>query len=275
MVPGMDTEPFIRWLDKWLLTVDGEPFTTRHTGSHLLPVLRNNEKAILKIASAEEERRGAALMEWYAGAGAARVLAREDEALLLERATGVRSLAHMARSGGDDDATRILCRTARALHAPRGRTPPATLVPLAAWCGALEPAAARHGGLFTKAASVLRLLFLTPRDPVVLHGDLHHDNVLDGGQRGWLAIDPKGVLGERTFEYANLFRNPDTHVALAPGTLARRARIVASEADLDRSRLMQWVLAYAGLGAAWSLEDGLDPRPGLRIVEAAAGELGI
>lgn len=270
----MTPEPFTRWMEKWRLTADGEPFTTPHTVSHLLPVLHDGERAILKIAGIEEERRGGELMEWYGGVGAAPVLAREEEAILLVRLDGSRSLAEMARSGDDDEATRILCAVARTLHAPRGKEPPAGLVPLETWCRALEPAAAAHGGLFATAASVLRPLLQEPREPVVLHGDLHHDNVLDGEERGWLAIDPKGVYGEWAFEYANLFRNPDIATALTPGRMARRVRIVAAETGLEPTRILQWVLAYAGLGAAWSLEDGKVPEPGLRIVESAAAELG-
>src|ERR1700722_3019341 len=95
------------WLDRWRLTPDGAAFTTRF-GSHLAPVIQGGAPAMLKVAGSEEERRGAALMAWYGGDGAARVLAHEGEAILLERATGARSLADMARGGSDDEATQIL-----------------------------------------------------------------------------------------------------------------------------------------------------------------------
>jgi streptomycin 6-kinase len=108
---AMSSQPFKHWLVRWQLTPDGAEFTTRF-GSRLIPVLWRGERAILKLAGNEEERRGAKLMEWYGGTGAARVLAREGDALLLERLTGERSLSDMARCGQDDDATRILCRTA-------------------------------------------------------------------------------------------------------------------------------------------------------------------
>jgi streptomycin 6-kinase len=52
----------------------------------------------------------------------------------------------------------------------------------------------------------------------------------------------------------------------------RRAQIVSQEAGLDGRRLQEWVVAYAGLGAAWSLEGGDDPRPGLAIAEQAAAD---
>ena len=59
--------------------------------------------AMLKIATKEEEQRGNALMIWWNGDGAARVLAHDSDALLLERATGTRSLTAMAKDGNDDD----------------------------------------------------------------------------------------------------------------------------------------------------------------------------
>ena len=268
----MANDPFQPWLDRWGLTPDGLDFTTRF-GSRLMPVVKDGAPAMLKIASHEEERNGARLMAWYAGQGAARVLEIDHEALLLERLTGTRSLADMARSGQDDEATRILCQVAAGLHAPRDRAPPSTVVPMAVWFRALEPAATQHGGTFAKSAVAALRLLSTPRDIVVLHADFHHDNVLDGGARGWLAIDPKGVVGERGFEFANLFRNPDAEIALVPGRMRRQARIVAEHANLEPSRLMQWILAYAGLGAAWSISSGHDPGPGLAIAEVAAAEL--
>lgn len=266
----MSRDPFESWLDRWGLSPDGAAFTTRF-GSHLMPVIHDGAPAMLKIAVHEEERRGAALMAWWAGVGAARVLEREGDALLLERLTGSRSLAAMARGGEDDEATAILCRTALDLHAPRAQPPPASLAPLPVWFRALEPAATEHGGTFAKAAEAARSLLANPRDPVVLHGDFHHDNVLDGGPRGWLVIDPKGVFGDRAFEYANLFRNPDADLALA--NMRRRVEIVCDLARIEPRRMLQWILAYAGLGAAWSLQSGHDPRPGLEIAEMAAAEL--
>lgn len=265
----MPSQIFRPWLVQWGLTPDGPAFTTA-SGSQLLPVLWRGEPAILKIAGHEEERRGGALMEWYAGAGAARVLARENDALLLERLIGKRSLSDMARRGQDDDATRILCRTAMALHAQRRQVAPTGLIPLEIWFRALERVASRHGGTFAICAGVARSLLADQRESVVLHGDVHHDNVLDGEARGWLAVDPKGLVGERGFEYANLFRNPDLATVLAPGRMQRRIQIVAQEAGLDGRRLLDWVIAYAGLGAAWSLEDGDDPTAGLAIAEQAA-----
>lgn len=256
-------EPYLR---QWLLVPDGTPFTT-HT-SRLLAVRRDGEALMLKLSHAEEERFGAGLLAWWNGDGAVLVLARDGDALLMERAIGPRSLVDMAQNGEDDAASRIVCDVARRLHAPRSG-PPLEATPLDVWFRDLWPAAEQHGGVLATAAATARTLLDEPRDIRLLHGDLHHGNILDGGARGFLAIDPKRLRGERGFDFANIFCNPDVSVALAPGRLARQAQIVAEAADLDRSRLLRWILAYAGLSAAWHLSDGGDPSVALGVAEIA------
>jgi streptomycin 6-kinase len=261
---------FADYLARWGLTPDGEPIATR--SSDLLPVRRAGLPAMLKIAREEEERRGGRLVSWWDGDGAARVLAQDGAALLLERATGKGSLVEMAQSGRDDEASRVLCAVVARLHAPRG-CPLPELIPLPRWFDALEPAAARHGGIFGPAAATARELLANPSEVVVLHGDIHHGNVLDFGPRGWLAIDPKGLVGERYFDFANLFCNPGLAIATAPGRLARQATVVAKAAGLDRGRLLRWILAWAGLSAAWHLEDGEPAEIALTVARLAAAEL--
>lgn len=265
-------EPF---LSRWALTPDGDPIVTR--GARLLPVRHLGEAVMLKIALDHDEEMGGLVMAWWDGQGAARVLALEGNAILLERAEGTRSLSDYARDGRDDEATHILCDAIGRLHAPRAAPPPG-LVPLPVWFNALEPAAQAHGGILKQSAEVACLLLADPRDGVVLHGDIHHDNVLDFGKRGWLAIDPKRIHGERGFDYANLFCNPDVEspahrVAVLPERFASRLAIVCQQAGLDRRRLLQWIVAWAGLSAAWYIEDGETPAVDFEIARIALAEL--
>ena len=110
---------FEPYLHRWELVPDGDPITTRT--ARLLPVVRNGEPAMLKLTDDPDERLGGILLEWWDGDGAARVWARDEIALLIERATGPSSLANMARTGWDDEACRILCAAAARLHAPRSK----------------------------------------------------------------------------------------------------------------------------------------------------------
>ncbi|WP_306223959.1 aminoglycoside phosphotransferase family protein [Bosea beijingensis] len=254
-------EVFEPWLTRWGLVSDGEPIRTH--ASHLLPVSQSGAPAMLKLPEVEDERRGYLPLEYWNGDGAARLLARSDggEAMLIERATGGRSLASMARSGaeGDDEATSILCDAIAALQKPRGPVPTG-LIPLDIWFKDLFPAAARHGGLVARAAVEANALLPAQQEILPLHADLHHDNVLDFEDRGWLAIDPKSVIGDRAFEYTILFCDPDLadprpQVAVAPGAFERRLEIVLAKSGLERQRLLRWIIAWCGLSAAWFMGD--------------------
>jgi streptomycin 6-kinase len=258
---------FEPWLSAWDLTPDGPPFAT-HT-SLLMPVTHRGGPAMLKVTPHHEEATGAAVMDWWAGDGAARVLAFDETASLLERATGPASLARLSGEGADEQATAILCRVTSRLHAKDPVTRPPSVVPLEGWFGELWPVAAARGGLFAKAAETAERLLASQSERVVLHGDLHHDNVLDFGARGWLAIDPKGLYGERTFDYVNLLRNPEGQSERAVERLARRVEHVASLAAIDARRLLQWTAAFTGLSAAWIVNDGEDPVLDLALADAA------
>ncbi len=195
----------------------------------------------------------------------------------MERAMGTGSLAAMSRSGGDAQACRILCSVAHRLQVIRASSPP-NLTPLQAWFSDLAAAAALQGGIMERSAAAARVLLSDPRDVVVLHGDLHHDNVLDFGARGWLAIDPKGLLGERGFDYANLFCNPDPSdpmppIATSADVFSNRLALVTDIADLEPSRLLLWIMAWAELSAAWSIQDGEVPIVSLAIAELAIAKL--
>lgn len=258
------------YLARWNLVPDGTEIVT--PSSALLPVRRRGEPAMLKIARDAEERRGGRLMAWWRGDGAARVLRHDEMALLLERADGPTTLAAMVAEGRDDEASGILCSVARRLHAARGDPPP-WLEPLERWFAALAPSAVIHGGILAEAHAVACRLLATPREIVVLHGDIHHGNVLDGGARGWLAIDPKALLGERAFDFANIVRNPDAATALAPGRFEHQIALVSRSASLERRRLLEWTVAFAGLSASWHLADGTSPALDLDIARLAAASL--
>jgi streptomycin 6-kinase len=254
----------------WGLTGDGEPFKS-YSGL-LQPVLYKNIPCMLKIARRNKDKSGNALMAWWNGIGAAPVLRYDETAILMERALNERSLAEMAKSGRDDEASRIICSVVAKLH-PHKTPYPKDLVPLDIWFKSLGSVAAAHGGIFAQCHSVAKELLSAQQNMVALHGDIHHGNILDFGAKGWLAIDPKGLIGERGFDYAHLFCNPDREIATNPGRLQKQASVVAELAGLDPKRLLQWIAAYAGLSAAWSIEDGEDPGTAMIIAGIALHKL--
>ena len=95
-------------------------------------------------------------------------------------------------------------------------------------------------------------------EPMLLHGDLHHDNILSAERQPWLAIDPKGIVGEPAYEVGALLRNPWSVLLDMPQPgriLARRVDQLAEELGFDRARIVGWGIAQAVLSAWWCLED--------------------
>jgi streptomycin 6-kinase len=259
----------------WGLTPDGEAFST--SSSDLYPVRFDGRPAMLKVVTHPDERNGAAALAWFAGQGAVEVLAADGDALLMARAEGAMDLADKVACGEDDAATRIICGVVRALHAPRAAAPPADLTPLTRRFRALfrtadAPGADEH---YVAAAATARRLLAEPLNTVVLHGDIHHENILRDPRSGWAAIDPKGLIGEATYDYANTLENPIAHkdVVLAPGRLRRQAEVIAETAGLELRRLLEFTFAYAALSECWGVEDGNATGYALAVSKIARAEL--
>lgn len=233
--------------------------------SHIWKVFRSDGslavvKALKPFDDVEDELRGAHFLKWRNGEGAVRLLGRDGRKMLLEYG-GDRLLASMLDAEGDDAATLIAADVLQRLHDPSDRPVPAWLQPLRERYAVLF-ARAKVGdsdpnGLYRQAAATADTLLESTRCVRPLHGDLHHDNIVFG-PRGWLAIDPKGVLGDPCFDAANLFYNPLGQDALCadPERIARMARILSRRLELDPRRLLDHAFAYGCLSAAWHAEDG-------------------
>jgi streptomycin 6-kinase len=103
---------------------------------------------------------------------------------------------------------------------------------------------------------------------LILHGDLHHFNILSAEREPWLAIDPKGVVGEAAYEAGALLRNPLEDMSQYPHILKRRIAILSEMLDIDCQRILGWAVAQAVLSAWWSYEDhGQGWEPGVALAE--------
>ena len=90
---------------------------------------------------------------------------------------------------------------------------------------------------------------------MILHGDLHHYNILSAEREPWLAIDPKGIAGEPEYEAAAFLRNNLLDKPEPRSVLSIRIDQFAEETGLDRERMIGWGLADRVLSAWWSYEE--------------------
>jgi streptomycin 6-kinase len=214
---------------------------------------------ILKPGKGDGEQRGGELMHWYAGEGAATVFDRHGGTLFMEWLDGI-PLGEAVRHGRDDEATIALATVVSSLHRPRPDAPK-DLLPLRAHFDPLFntnirswPYTARD--LFARAAGVALTLFDRPSAQIPLHGDLHHDNIISS-PRGWLAIDPRALLGDPVYEVANALNNPvgADDLVKDPRRIAAMSELLSQRLNFPRKRILGWAAAHAALSACWALED--------------------
>lgn len=224
--------------------------------------LGDGETAVVKdlkvFDDVYDELRGAHLLEWRRGEGLVRLLAMDGQRMLLEYA-GDRLLTAEIAAQGDNTATLIAAETMVRLHAPSGHPAPLELQPLGERFVSLfrKAKADREAGalsIYVEAAETAERLLANQRDVRPLHGDLHHDNIMLG-PRGWLAIDPKGLIGDPAFDAANMFYNGDDGHCLDPERVTFMAETFAKTLRQDIRAILDHALAHGCLSSAWHNED--------------------
>ncbi|MBV9168897.1 MAG: hypothetical protein JOZ81_02285 [Chloroflexi bacterium] len=111
--------------------------------------------------------------------------------------------------------------------------------------------------LFERADSLRSELLASVDRSVLLHGDLHHFNILRSDCSGWLAIDPKGLAGDRYFDICQFLLNPR---AVPARVNRRRLDVFCAELDLDPVRTRQWCLVARGPERVLELRRGRQVR---------------
>ena len=91
--------------------------------------------------------------------------------------------------------------------------------------------------------------------PMLLHGDFHHENVLTAHRQSWLALDPKGVIGDPAYEVGAYLYNPNATLVAQQNLVARRIDQFSETLNIDRQRLISWGIVQAVLSAVWSYQD--------------------
>ena len=254
---------------RWSLTL--EPPFPDLTYHYVVPCRRRTagggeRRCVLKLGrDAAGLGAEAAALRLFDGDGAARLLDADLEAgaLLMERLRPGTTLVALAAR--DDDAATASpprpcsgCGVRRRRQRRRRRRDCAASIPWFESFARYRSALRTGPGvlplpLFALAEDTLAELLATAGPPAVLHGDLHHGNLLRAERAPWLAIDPKGLAGDPPFDVCQFLLNPQEP---PPGRLVARLRLLVAELGLDARRTKRWAFAHSMLNACWSAEDG-------------------
>ena len=273
-LPGLVREAARRWGLKNIQPVP--ELSYNFVAFALRPSTSAQDEVVLKICvPSREVTSEMAALRLFNGDGAVRLLEADEQhaMFLLEH---LRPGEMLSRLEDDEQATNIAADVMLNIRRP---APPqhGAFIQLSDWFKGLESLRARFEGgtgplekrLVERAEAAVKDFFAEQAAPMLIHGDLHHFNILSS-RRGpappgcttppsWLAIDPKGVIGPAAYEVGPLLMNPwgdflarmdSVHVT------ERRIGILSDRLGLERERIRDWGIAHAVLSSWWSLEEG-------------------
>ncbi len=268
---GEEGQRWLEWLPellelgarRWNL-VPGEPFLLSYNYV-CAATQKDGSEAVLKIGVPNRELTSEInALRLYHGQGACRLLEADAGMgmLLLERLQPGTMLVTLK---DDDQATAIAAEVMKMIQRPAPK--PEGFLSLRGWFDELKKLRPRFGGgtgpfpekSFATAEGLIHDLFAEDRPQVLLHGDFHHYNILLSGD-GWLAIDPKGVIGLAEYEAGPLLMNPYNVILEETEAIRRTERriaILSERLGFERQRLRAWAICHSVLSSFWDMaEDG-------------------
>ncbi|MCA1623809.1 MAG: aminoglycoside phosphotransferase family protein [Acidobacteria bacterium] len=225
-------------------------------------VYASGDEVVLKIGFPEENSlisNEARALEIFGGNGAVKLLQSDEKlcALLLEKAVpgeGLRKLCQRDDAAANQIAIDIMRRLWR--EPPENQDFPT----LESWIKGFEKAenSSFPAQTVKKAQSYFDELLDLSKNKFVLHGDLHHANILSATREPFLAIDPKGIVGDIGYEISVFLNNPRGWILTQPDVrkiLRRRVEKFSEAFEIEPRDLRRWAFAEAVLSAWWTFED--------------------
>lgn len=243
--------------EKWSIKVD-KPFELSY--NYTAPARRQNgEEVVLKIGFPEDKEFKSEIeaLKIFNGEGSVKLLESDLEScvILLERVKPGENIESLE----DDIATKVIASIIKKIH--KGVPENNNLLLLSDWYKGFEKYIKEYGSkgplpfyLINKAQKTFKELIESQGELKVLHGDLHHGNILLATREPYLTIDPKGVIGESEYEVSAMMRNPYLKI-IDEKVLERRIDILSDELGFDKKRITSWGFAQTILSCIWSIED--------------------
>lgn len=244
---------------KWSIKVN-PPFDLNY--NYVAPAIRKDgTQVVLKIGFPKDREFQTEIdaLSIFNGDGITKLFETDQKqaVILIERIIPGKPLSTIEN---DEEATRILASVIKKLRKPL--PPNHKFITVREWLKELKEYMKKYHGkgplpwnLIKKANKTFEELLSTSKPEVLLHGDLHHDNVLSSNRDKWLAIDPKGIAAEPEYETSAMIRNPFEKMKNIPnlsGMLRKRILILAEELGFDPIRIHQWCFAQSVLSAVWN-----------------------
>ncbi len=231
---------------------------TNLTYNYVLSGFHGDNPIILKLGLDMQLKREALALKCFAGCGVVKVLAEDNGMLLLQRAVPGISLKSYFRTN-ENESIEIVCKVMKKLH--KASIPGAHHFPhVKDWLTALDKDWPIPDEYLQKARKLRDQLLQTSKPDVLLHGDLHHDNILQNGN-DWMVIDPAGVIGEPAYEVAAFIRNPIPELLCihnASRIIQNRMATFSDLLNIPKTKIADWCFVESVLSWIWNIQDKLN-----------------
>lgn len=248
----------IKELEKTFSLSQLRPFTNL-SYHYVLSGYQGHDPIVLKLGIDEKSlTQEAAALKAFEGYGCIKLLAEGKSFLLLERAIPGGSLKSYFPDR-EEQAISVTADLMRSLH--KAPVPDAGQLPhLRDWLQKLDADWDVPLPYLEEARRLRCQLLKTAASEVLLHGDLHHENILQGSRK-WVAIDPKGVMGDPAYDTVSFIINPMQELIVHPQAkeiIHYRIYSLSSLLKINPGHLQDWCFVKSVLGWIWALEDGID-----------------
>jgi streptomycin 6-kinase len=278
-IVGIHKEQGVLWLEnlpsllemlatQWDLEIS--PPVENLSFNYVAPVRRDGQELILKIGVPHPELTAEiAALQFYNGHGMVKMLAVDETkgAFLLEKLPG--PMLATLFPDRDAEATQIAAQVMQRLWRPVPDNKTAPFPHIADWLTGLQNLRPKYGGgtgpfpeaMIVEVERLVPELLATSPGDVLLHGDLHHYNIMQtqtgDTKSAWCAIDPKGIIGEPAYEMGAFLYNP-FEIYTRPDLediLAKRLAQFSEMLEIDGQRLRNWALVTNVLSCWWNVEE--------------------
>ncbi len=229
--------------------------------NYILSAMQNNKHVILKFSFDKESlKKEADALNAFRDCGAVKLLAQKEDRLLLERIMPGTTLRSYFPER-EIEALEIICEVINKLH--RAEIPQNhNFCYLKDMLRVLDDKHKINDRLLEKGRFYRDELLASRAADILLHGDLHHDNILKNSN-DWVFIDPKGVIGEPAYEICGFIRNPMPELLkekYALNIIQKRIEVFSDRMNIDLKRIQAWCFVGSLLSLIWAIEDGIDTK---------------
>ena len=245
------------------LAIEGE---VKYTNAGLVAfVNKADDNFVLKIFNhSSDEKLSASVLKFYGGKRAVEVIGGSTDYVLLQRVIPGYSLASCEKEVSEEENIQIFCDVVKSIHDQDN-------IEINAF-PKIEDICQKEFFEYSKLNKNIIPSFLIERAKGVfndlinnsqqnmklLHGDLHHENILFDSQKGWIAIDPKGIIGEAEMEVAAFLKNPigRSDIYLDDEIIRRRIGLISHRLNFDGKKVASWGFVMTVVSSIWLIEDG-------------------